>query len=112
MPATTSSTSCSRSPTTPLTKCPKCKKKKLRRLFGTGAAIIFKGSGFYETDYRSESYKAGAKAETDAAKPADDQERHPARRRNRPTPSRAAKPAKPTGKGGAKGKAGTTGKSD
>ena len=56
----------------PLTKCPKCKKKKLRRLFGTGASIIFKGSGFYETDYRSESYKAGAKAEADAAKPADD----------------------------------------
>ena len=36
----------------PLTKCPQCKKKKLRRLFGGGAAIIFKGSGFYETDYR------------------------------------------------------------
>ena len=36
----------------PLTQCPACKKKKLRRLFGGGAAIIFKGSGFYETDYR------------------------------------------------------------
>jgi putative FmdB family regulatory protein len=36
----------------PLTKCPACKKNKLRRLFGGGAAIIFKGSGFYETDYR------------------------------------------------------------
>jgi putative FmdB family regulatory protein len=56
----------------PLTKCPKCKKKKLRRLFGTGASIIFKGSGFYETDYRSESYKAGAKAEADATKPPGD----------------------------------------
>jgi putative FmdB family regulatory protein len=53
----------------PLTKCPKCKKKKLRRLFGTGASIIFKGSGFYETDYRSESYKSAEKAEADAAKP-------------------------------------------
>lgn len=42
-------------------KCPECKKLKLRRLFGTGAAIVFKGSGFYETDYRSESYKQGAK---------------------------------------------------
>ena len=41
-------------------KCPECKKLKLRRLFGTGAAIVFKGSGFYETDYRSESYKKGA----------------------------------------------------
>src|SRR5258707_4668 len=35
-----------------LTRCPKCKKKKLERLFGGGGAIIFKGSGFYETDYR------------------------------------------------------------
>lgn len=41
-------------------KCPECKKLKLRRLFGTGAAVVFKGSGFYETDYRSESYKKGA----------------------------------------------------
>jgi putative FmdB family regulatory protein len=45
-------------------KCPQCKKTKLRRLFGTGAAIMFKGSGFYQTDYRSESYKKGASAET------------------------------------------------
>jgi putative FmdB family regulatory protein len=48
-----------------LKKCPKCKKQKLRRIFGTGAAVIFKGSGFYETDYRSESYKASAKADAD-----------------------------------------------
>jgi putative FmdB family regulatory protein len=41
----------------PLKKCPKCSKNKLKRLIGTGAGIIFKGSGFYETDYRSESYK-------------------------------------------------------
>ncbi|MCG8448685.1 MAG: zinc ribbon domain-containing protein [Pirellulales bacterium] len=41
-------------------KCPECSKLKLRRLFGTGAAVVFKGSGFYETDYRSESYKQGA----------------------------------------------------
>jgi putative FmdB family regulatory protein len=56
----------------PLRKCPKCGKKKLRRLFGTGAAVIFKGSGFYQTDYRSESYKAAAKAEQDSGKPAAD----------------------------------------
>jgi putative FmdB family regulatory protein len=53
----------------PLRKCPDCGKLKLRRLFGTGAAILFKGSGFYETDYRSESYKSAAKAEQEAAKP-------------------------------------------
>lgn len=53
-----------------LKKCPKCKKAKLRRLFGGGAAILFKGSGFYETDYnRSESYKSSEKAEKESAKP-------------------------------------------
>ncbi len=50
-------------------KCPECGKNKLRRLFGTGAAILFKGSGFYTTDYRSEGYKKKAAAESDAAKP-------------------------------------------
>ena len=46
-----------------LRKCPKCGKNKLQRLIGTGAGIIFKGSGFYETDYRSESYKKAAESE-------------------------------------------------
>jgi putative FmdB family regulatory protein len=45
-------------------KCPECKKSKLRRLFGTGAAIMFKGSGFYQTDYRSDSYKKAASADS------------------------------------------------
>ncbi len=44
-------------------KCPECGKNKLKRLFGTGAAIVFKGSGFYQTDYRSEGYKKAAEAE-------------------------------------------------
>jgi putative FmdB family regulatory protein len=48
-------------------KCPECGKPKLRRLFGTGAAVVFKGSGFYTTDYRSDSYKKAAKDD----KPAD-----------------------------------------
>ena len=47
----------------PLKKCPECGKLKLQRLLGTGAGLIFKGSGFYETDYRSESYKKGAEGE-------------------------------------------------
>jgi putative FmdB family regulatory protein len=51
----------------PLKKCPKCGKKKLRRLFGTGAAILFKGSGFYATDYQSDSYKSAAKADQESA---------------------------------------------
>jgi putative FmdB family regulatory protein len=44
-------------------KCPGCGKLSARRLLGTGAGIIFKGSGFYETDYRSESYKKAQKSE-------------------------------------------------
>jgi putative FmdB family regulatory protein len=50
----------------PLKKCPQCGKPKLRRVFGTGAAVLFKGSGFYETDYRSDSYKQAAKADQEA----------------------------------------------
>jgi putative FmdB family regulatory protein len=45
-------------------KCPVCGRHKLRRLIGPGAAIVFKGSGFYQTDYRSESYKKRAAEET------------------------------------------------
>ena len=55
----------------PLRKCPKCGKMKLVRAFGTGAAVVFKGSGFYETDYRSDRYKNAAKADQEAAKPAE-----------------------------------------
>ena len=48
-------------------KCPKCGKLKLRRLFGTGAAVVFKGSGFYQTDYRSDSYKKAAENDKPAS---------------------------------------------
>ena len=58
----------------PLTVCPKekCKLKKwgkgrVKKLMSTGAGLIFKGSGFYITDYRSENYKQAAKKETAAA---------------------------------------------
>lgn len=51
----------------PEKKCPECGKKKLRRLIGPGAAIVFKGSGFYQTDYRSESYKKRAEADNKSA---------------------------------------------
>jgi putative FmdB family regulatory protein len=54
----------------PLKKCPQCGKRKLRRLLGTGAAVLFRGSGFYQTDYRSEAYKSAAKKEQEAVKPA------------------------------------------
>jgi putative FmdB family regulatory protein len=52
----------------PLKSCPKCHKRKLRRLIGAGAAVIFKGAGFYETDYRSKQYSEDkSKAEAGAA---------------------------------------------
>jgi len=53
-------------------KCPECGKLKLERLIGIGSAVMFKGSGFYETDYRSESYKKGAEAEKKAKEPKKD----------------------------------------
>lgn len=49
--------------TRPIRKCPECGKFSVQRLIGAGAGIIFKGSGFYQTDYRSESYKKAAESE-------------------------------------------------
>lgn len=51
----------------PKRKCPECGQLKLERLIGTGGAVIFKGGGFYETDYRSESYKKAAESDKKAA---------------------------------------------
>jgi putative FmdB family regulatory protein len=50
----------------PVRTCPACGKRKARRLIGAGGGVIFKGSGFYQTDYRSESYKKGAEKEKPA----------------------------------------------
>ena len=49
-----------------LRKCPKCGKSSLKRLIGAGAGVIFKGSGFYQTDYPSDSYKQSVKKESDS----------------------------------------------
>ena len=46
----------------PKRKCPDCGRQEAKRIIGPGAGIIFKGSGFYQTDYRSNSYKKGAEA--------------------------------------------------
>lgn len=55
----------------PLTKCPQCKKRKVTRMLSGGAGVIFKGSGFWETDYnRSADYKAKSKAESGDSSPA------------------------------------------
>lgn len=44
----------------PIRKCPECKRLKLKRLMGAGSGIIFKGSGFYETDYKRKSSRSGS----------------------------------------------------
>lgn len=59
----------------PLTTCPECVRKKrgrglVKRKLSGGAGLIFKGSGFYITDYRSEGYKQAAKKDSEASKPA------------------------------------------
>ncbi|MCX6992177.1 MAG: zinc ribbon domain-containing protein [Kiritimatiellaeota bacterium] len=79
----------------PITRCPKCKKNKLRRLIGKGAGIIFKGSGFYQTDYRSDHYKKQSAADK------------PAVAASKPAPKEGAKTAGPakTEKTGAAAKA-------
>lgn len=51
----------------PIKKCPACGKNKVQRLISSGAGFIFKGSGFYITDYRSDSYKAAARADSSAS---------------------------------------------
>src|SRR6478672_4972728 len=48
----------------PIKKCPECGKSKVRRLIGTGAGLLFKGSGFYITDYRGDAYNKAAKADS------------------------------------------------
>ena len=54
----------------PLKKCPECR-SKIRRLIGGGAGILFKGSGFYQTDYRSSKYKESASKDSKPAKSAE-----------------------------------------
>jgi putative FmdB family regulatory protein len=53
----------------PIKKCPNCKKYTVMRVISAGAGIIFKGSGFYETDYRSSEYKKKTSEEKVAAEP-------------------------------------------
>jgi putative FmdB family regulatory protein len=74
----------------PLRTCPECG-GRVRRLIGAGSGVIFKGSGFHATDYRSKSYSEGAKAE--AAAPASKPAGKPG----------SACPAKARGRGGGKG---------
>ena len=50
----------------PIKICPKCGKSAVKRLISAGAGVIFRGSGFYQTDYRSEKYQAAAKKDSEA----------------------------------------------
>ena len=61
----------------PKRKCPDCGKLKAKRMIGTGAGVIFKGSGFYETDYRSDSYKKRQKEDKPESKPKSDSAKSP-----------------------------------
>jgi putative FmdB family regulatory protein len=56
----------------PIKRCPECGKAKVKRLIGTGAGLIFKGSGFYITDYRDKSYTEKAKSESGASSSSSD----------------------------------------
>lgn len=80
----------------PLKKCPHCGANKLQRLIGTGGGIIFKGGGFYQTDYRSESYKQAAAAETKAPAAPDAKDA----KSTAAAPADKTTPAAPTEKGG------------
>jgi len=81
----------------PLRKCPQCGKSSLKRLIGTGAGIIFKGSGFYCTDYRGDSYKkaAGSESSGTTAKTAEKKETKTERT---PTPAVSTTESKPAEK--------------
>ena len=52
-----------------LTKCPQCGKNKLARLIGSGAGMIFKGTGFYETDYKKKTPSTSESSSAPVAKP-------------------------------------------
>jgi putative FmdB family regulatory protein len=84
----------------PLTICPKthCQMKtwgkgKVKRCLGTGAGLIFKGSGFYITDYRSEGYKAAAKQDSGKAASSGSETA-----KTESTPAKPAPAEKPAGK--------------
>jgi len=85
----------------PVKTCPKCRGRKVKRLIGTGAGLLFKGSGFYQTDYRSDSYRKEAKAEkegTTAAKASGSEAKGDAKKEAKPAKPGKESKAKPKGK--------------
>jgi putative FmdB family regulatory protein len=79
-------------------KCPACGKKKARRVIGPGAGIIFKGSGFYQTDYRSNAYQKAAaadqKSESSSSKAAESSSSSDSKSDSKPAAKSESKPAK------------------
>ncbi|GAB4551260.1 MAG: zinc ribbon domain-containing protein [Phycisphaerales bacterium] len=73
----------------PKKKCPDCGKLKLERLIGTGTGVIFKGGGFYETDYRSDSYKKAAEAEKKSTEPKKDDAKPSGEKKSEPAPTKS-----------------------
>ncbi len=87
----------------PEKKCPACGKKKAKRLIGAGAGLIFKGSGFYITDYRSKSYTDAAKADTAPSASASKSEPSSKSEKSESTGSKSERtPAKSSESGGSK----------
>lgn len=84
-------------------KCPECGKLKLERQIGAGAGILFKGSGFYETDYRSDSYRKAAKSEASSGSESSSGSGDASTKKSADAPKQApgdAKPKKKNGSGG------------
>ncbi len=77
----------------PVRKCPECGKLKAKRVIGPGAGIIFKGSGFYQTDYRSDSYKKSAaadkKSQDSSSKPAESKNKSKSESKSTSSPSKS-----------------------
>jgi putative FmdB family regulatory protein len=89
----------------PQTECPACKESKLRRKIGPGAAILFKGSGFYQTDYRSDSYKKAAKAEKSSSDTSGGAKSDSAGSTSAPTPTPSTSSPTPSSKSSSNGTA-------
>jgi putative FmdB family regulatory protein len=77
-------------------ECPACEKERpVKRLISTGGAILFKGSGFYQTDYRSDKYKEAAKADNKTSPSADAAKDSASTSKPDSTPDKTTTPAAP-----------------
>ena len=76
--------------------CPECGKRKVRRLIGAGAGIIFKGSGFYQTDYRSAAYRQAASKDSPSSEGSSDKGSSPDAKAGKPADKSAGTSSKPS----------------